>query len=198
MVTVTNSKQQLALVSAADCIFTISDSALPHAMLSASRILRTSASSAVRAAAAATAGPSVSTPSIAPRTKQTTEIFGIDVHPSPLTELRDTYSRTLSTLQALPQGTVYRQATEALTNHRLSVVESALGQGKIVDEDAIKTVEDKLELGQIEEVIMQAHDELGLAAKMIEWKAFEPLEHTPAPGQWKYFDMREESGEGEQ
>ncbi|KAL9938861.1 hypothetical protein V8E36_002580 [Tilletia maclaganii] len=164
-------------------------------MLAASRVLRVSAAAVARAASA---GPSTATPSIAPRTKQTTEIFGIDVHPTPLTELRETYNRTLSTLQALPQGTVYRQAAEALTNHRLSIVESALGQGKVVDEDVIKSVEDQLDLGQIEQVIMQANDELGLAAKMTEWKAYEPLEHTPSPGQWKYFDMREESGEGEQ
>ncbi|KAK0555811.1 hypothetical protein OC846_000345 [Tilletia horrida] len=169
-------------------------------MLSASRILRASASSAVRAASASStlsAGPSVSTPSITARTKDTTEIFGIDVHPSPLTQLRDTYGQTLSTLKALPEGTVYRQAVEALTNHRLSVVEQALGSSKQVDEDVIKSVEEKLDVGLIEEVIMQADDELGLISKMIEWKASEPLENPPAPGQWKYFDMREEAGEGD-
>ncbi|KAE8248881.1 hypothetical protein A4X13_0g5437 [Tilletia indica] len=170
-------------------------------MLSASRILRSAASPALRAASAAgnvSAGPSISTPSIAPRTKQTTEIFGIDVHPSPLTDLRETYKRTLSTLNALPEGTVYRQATEALTSHRLSIIENALSQSKVVDEDVIKSVEDKLDLGQIEEVIMQANDEFGLVAKMIDWKASEPLEHPPSASQWKYFDMTEEAGEGEQ
>ncbi|CAD6885216.1 unnamed protein product [Tilletia controversa] len=170
-------------------------------MLSASRVLRSSASQAVRAASASgaiSAGPSISTASIVPRTKETTEIFGINVHPSPLTELRETYKSTLSTLNALPEGTVYRQATEALTSHRLSVIENALSQNKTINEDVIKSVEDKLDVGLIEEVVMQANDELGLVAKMIDWKASEPLEHPPPAGQWKYFDMREEAGEGDE
>ncbi|CAD6982786.1 unnamed protein product [Tilletia controversa] len=142
-------------------------------MLSASRVLRSSASQAVRAASASgaiSAGPSISTASIS----------------------------TLSTLNALPEGTVYRQATEALTSHRLSVIENALSQNKTINEDVIKSVEDKLDVGLIEEVVMQANDELGLVAKMIDWKASEPLEHPPPAGQWKYFDMREEAGEGDE
>lgn len=77
----------------------------------------------------------------------------------------------------IPSTAVYRQATEALTQQRLNIVEST---------ENIEEIEAKIDVGQIEEVIMQAEEELKLVAKIEEWKAWEPLE-TPAPqGQWVY------------
>lgn len=88
-----------------------------------------------------------------------------------------TYNQTLEALSRLPTTAVYRQATEALTQHRLSIVEST----ENVDE-----IEAKIDVGQIEEIILQAQDELKLVGKMEEWKAWESLE-TPIPeGQWQY------------
>jgi NADH dehydrogenase (ubiquinone) 1 alpha subcomplex subunit 5 len=48
-----------------------------------------------------------------------------------------------------------------LTNHRLSVVKGT--------EDIAK-IEQTLDAGQIEEVVVQAAEELNLAGKMLEWK----------------------------
>nr|XP_019596266.1 PREDICTED: NADH dehydrogenase [ubiquinone] 1 alpha subcomplex subunit 5-like isoform X2 [Rhinolophus sinicus] len=39
----------------------------------------------------------------------------------------------------------------------------------------VKKLEDQLQGGQIEEVILQAENELSLARKMIQWKSWEPL-----------------------
>lgn len=57
---------------------------------------------------------------------------------------------------------MYRQATEALTKHRLSLVESA-GGDVIAAEKGLG--------GMIETSLEEAKSEEGVAAKMVEWKA---------------------------
>ena len=47
-------------------------------------------------------------------------------------------------------------------------------------------LEKKIGCGQIEEVIVQAENELNLARKMLEWKAWEPLKTQAPPSQWKW------------
>ena len=95
--------------------------------------------------------------------KRSTGITGLAVHPNPLPELVKAYETTLSTLSAIPQTSVYRQATEALVRHKLNIVQSADGD--------VSAVENALNEGQIEQSLDIATDELSLAAKMIEWKA---------------------------
>lgn len=94
--------------------------------------------------------------------KQSTGITGLAVHPKPLPALKTLYSETLLGLSAIPSSSAYRQATEAITNHRLQVVEKA--------GDDITAVE--RELGQMVEVIIQeAESEKELVSNMAEWKA---------------------------
>ncbi|KAG1050029.1 hypothetical protein G6F46_006787 [Rhizopus delemar] len=110
-------------------------------------------------------------------TKPTTGIAGIRVSPDPRPQLIQTYNQTLEVLSRLPTTAVYRQATEALTQHRLSIVEST---------ENIDEIEAKIDVGQIEEIILQAKDELNLVGKMEEWKAWEQLEVPIPEGQWQY------------
>ncbi|OZJ02099.1 hypothetical protein BZG36_05211, partial [Bifiguratus adelaidae] len=93
--------------------------------------------------------------------KTTTGLTGIAVHNSPRPTLIKVYNQTLSRLSALPASAVYRQAAEALTKHRLEIVEST----KDVNE-----IEKKIGAGQVEELIWQAEDELKLVEKMEQWK----------------------------
>jgi len=95
--------------------------------------------------------------------KQSTGITGLAVHPNPLPDLIKTYESTLSILSTIPQTSVYRQGTEALTRHKLNMVQTANGD--------ISAAETKLNEGQIEESLEIASDELELAQKMVEWKA---------------------------
>uniref|UniRef100_A0A8C6EAF5 NADH dehydrogenase [ubiquinone] 1 alpha subcomplex subunit 5 n=1 Tax=Moschus moschiferus TaxID=68415 RepID=A0A8C6EAF5_MOSMO len=53
-------------------------------------------------------------------------------------------------------------------------------------EPDIKKLEEQLQGGQIEEVILQAENELSLARKMIQWKPREPLVEDPPASQWKW------------
>ncbi|CAG8554644.1 14681_t:CDS:2 [Ambispora leptoticha] len=114
--------------------------------------------------------------------KTTTGIFGLAVHPNPRPHLIKTYNETLQVLARLPEHAVYRQSAEALTQHRLSIAEAT---------EDINEIEKGIGAGQIEEVILQAEDEKQLAAKMEEWKPWEPLEEPPPAGQWNY-DMFKE------
>lgn len=95
--------------------------------------------------------------------KLTTGITGLKVHPNPLPVLKDTYESTLKALSALPATSVYRQSAEAITQHKLSIVEK-VGSN-------VSQVEKELGEGQIEEALDVAEDELKLAGKMLQWKA---------------------------
>ncbi|PPQ88627.1 hypothetical protein CVT25_010203 [Psilocybe cyanescens] len=116
--------------------------------------------------------------------KRTTGIHGLNVHPNPLPELVKTYESTLSTLQSIPQTSVYRQGVEALVRRKLNIVANK-------SNGDISLAEKLLKEGQIEEALDIAADELALAAKMVEWKAWEPLEEKPEPGQWEYVGQTE-------
>jgi NADH dehydrogenase (ubiquinone) 1 alpha subcomplex subunit 5 len=96
--------------------------------------------------------------------KRTTGIHGLAVHPDPLPALIKTYESTLSTLSSIPKTSVYRQSVEALVRSKLNMVKNASGD--------VTAAEQQLNEGQIEEALDIAADELSLAAKMIEWKAY--------------------------
>lgn len=105
--------------------------------------------------------------------KLTTGLHGVPIHPNPLPALLNIYKATLSSIQSkIPQGVVYRQAAEALTQHRLQVVEKHAGQdGSQGGEEAIEATEKELDAGVIEEVIKVAEGEQKLVDQMAEWKA---------------------------
>ncbi|KAF2261512.1 NADH-ubiquinone oxidoreductase 29.9 kd subunit precursor [Lojkania enalia] len=58
-----------------------------------------------------------------------TGLTGLTTHPSPRSALLYYYSSTLDKLQKMPESSVYRQSTEALTKHRLSIVEQVKPAG---------------------------------------------------------------------
>ncbi len=115
----------------------------------------------------------------------------------------------MQVLQTMPADARYRTATEQLTQERLAAVQTVRGgprfrpmmppplppgegvallvahpsarQGK--DEDAIEAV---VKMGQVEELIVQAQDELALAQKMRDWAPWQTLTEVPPAGQWKF------------
>ncbi|XP_074759292.1 NADH dehydrogenase [ubiquinone] 1 alpha subcomplex subunit 5 isoform X4 [Athene noctua] len=54
------------------------------------------------------------------------------------------------------------------------------------EETDVQKLQDKLNGGHIEEVIVQAENELSLARKMIQWKPWEPLVEEPPSDQWRW------------
>ncbi|ORX37452.1 ETC complex I subunit conserved region-domain-containing protein [Kockovaella imperatae] len=111
--------------------------------------------------------------------KASTGITGLHAVVDPLPTLKQHYQHTLNLLASLPNTSVYRQATEATTKHKMSIIDKANGDVKAVEK----------ELGEMaEQSIQVAKDELKLAAKMLEWKPWEKLEEEAPPHQWRYFD----------
>ena len=58
-----------------------------------------------------------------------TGLTGLFTHPAPRSTLLYLYSSTLDKLKSFPEHSVYRQSAEALTNHRMKVVESIKPEG---------------------------------------------------------------------
>ena len=68
-----------------------------------------------------------------------TGLTGLLTHPTPRSTLLYLYGATLDKLKAFPDYSVYRQSTEALTKHRMSIIESIKPEG--YDEWAEKAAE---------------------------------------------------------
>lgn len=71
---------------------------------------------------------------------QPTGLTGLLTHKSPRAALVNVYSSTLEKLQQMPQSSVYRQSTEALTRHRLAIVEAAKPDGIEAWQEAVREV----------------------------------------------------------
>ncbi|XP_070950661.1 NADH dehydrogenase [ubiquinone] 1 alpha subcomplex subunit 5 isoform X1 [Macaca nemestrina] len=87
------------------------------------------------------------------------------------------YTKILDVLAEIPKNAAYRKYTEQITNEKLAMVKA---------EPDVKKLEDQLQGGQLEEVILQAEHELSLARKMRDWKPWEPLVEEPPADQWKW------------
>ncbi|KAK9877042.1 hypothetical protein WA026_016071 [Henosepilachna vigintioctopunctata] len=109
--------------------------------------------------------------------KKTTGLTGLAVAQNPHHTLGVLYSKILRALQKIPEETTYRKCTEALINERAKV----LKENQNVDD-----IERKIGCGQVEELIIQAENELILARKMITWTPWDPLVQKPPANQWSW------------
>ncbi|XP_063302886.1 NADH dehydrogenase [ubiquinone] 1 alpha subcomplex subunit 5 [Pelobates fuscus] len=109
--------------------------------------------------------------------KKTTGLVGLAVSQNPHERLRILYSKILTVLQTIPQDAAYRKYTEQIVNDRVNAIQT---------EKDVQKLEAKINCGQIEEVLVQAENELSLARKMTEWKPWEPLIEEPPANQWKW------------
>ncbi|XP_077121053.1 NADH dehydrogenase [ubiquinone] 1 alpha subcomplex subunit 5 [Ranitomeya variabilis] len=109
--------------------------------------------------------------------KKTTGLVGLAVSQNPHDRLRILYTKILAALQTIPKDAAYRKYTEQIVNDRFSAVKT---------ESSIEKLEEKINCGQIEEVIAQAENELYLVRQMSAWKPWEPLVEEPPANQWKW------------
>lgn len=58
-----------------------------------------------------------------------TGLTGLGTHPSPRSALLYLYNHTLEKLKQIPEHSLYRQSSEALTKHRLAIVEKYVPEG---------------------------------------------------------------------
>ena len=112
-----------------------------------------------------------------PVKKVTTNLTRLVVSRNPHHQLGVLYSKTLRALAKMPSDYAYRKHTEQIINERAALVKNVSCPSEL---------EKKINCGQIEEVVIQAENELSLARNILEWKSWEPL-HTQAPAnQWKW------------
>ncbi|KAJ3622175.1 hypothetical protein MTP99_002700 [Tenebrio molitor] len=109
--------------------------------------------------------------------KKTTGLTGLAVAKHPHHTLSVLYGKILRTLQKMPEEAAYRKYTEEVVNERAQ----ALKQN-----DTAEGIENQICCGQVEELIVQAENELILARKMLTWKPWEPLLKEAPPNQWTW------------
>ncbi|EYC15309.1 hypothetical protein Y032_0037g3446 [Ancylostoma ceylanicum] len=108
---------------------------------------------------------------------RTTGLTGLFVNEHPHRTLSVVYCRILKALEQIPPTAAYRKYTEAIVKQRLALVQA---------EDNIPALEEKIGMGQIEEVIEQAEYELEATRAIIESRAWEPLVEEAPKGQWDW------------
>jgi len=109
--------------------------------------------------------------------KISTNLTRMAVAKNPHAKLAQIYSKNLRVLAKMPTDYAYRKQTENIISERAAFVKN---------ETNVAELEKKINCGQIEEVIIQAENELNLSRKILEWKSWEPLMSHPPPSQWKW------------
>lgn len=110
-------------------------------------------------------------------TKLTTGLTGLKVAKNPHHTLGVLYGKIMRTLNKMPEDAAYRRYTSAIISERVGILNSS---------NDVEQVECKIGAGQIEEVIVQAENELVLARKMLTWKPWEPLIKEAPATQWQW------------
>ncbi|KAJ8609459.1 hypothetical protein CTAYLR_005430 [Chrysophaeum taylorii] len=105
-------------------------------------------------------------------TKTSTGIVGLPVDPHARTNLIALSEKILVELKGIPEDAFYRQSVESIVNYRLKTLQS------IEDEEAI---EEEIGMGQLEELIEQAEDELSCIADYKEAKMWEVMKELNPP-----------------
>jgi len=88
-----------------------------------------------------------------------TGLTGLFNHPTPRPALLYLYGSTLDKLKAFPEHSVYRKSTEALTKHRMSIIQSIEPEGY---EEWAKAAAEKIEKSP--EVFKQGSKDQSLVA----------------------------------
>ena len=105
-----------------------------------------------------------------------TGLTGLLTHPSPRSTLLYHYHSTLDKLKQIPESSVYRQSTEALTKHRLQVIEQSKPQGWDAWQEKIKAqigddpdLVSVVETGPGQAFVLPKRQEVDERARAAEW-----------------------------
>ncbi|XP_074109590.1 NADH dehydrogenase (ubiquinone) subunit ND-13B isoform X2 [Cotesia typhae] len=109
--------------------------------------------------------------------KKTTFLKGLEVAKLPHHSLINIYTRILRVLAKFPTTSAYRTSTEQIVQERAEIVKNT---------PDVETLEKKIGCGQVEELIVQAENELLLARKMAVWKPWESLAEPIPKDQWTW------------
>ncbi|XP_074000063.1 NADH dehydrogenase [ubiquinone] 1 alpha subcomplex subunit 5-like [Rhodnius prolixus] len=110
-------------------------------------------------------------------TKKATGLTGLAVSKNPVHTLNVLYGKILRALEKIPQEAAYRKTTEQIVSARLAIVNAA---------KSVEEIEEKVDCGQVEELIIQAENELSLTRNMTVWRAWEAPTTDVPPNQWTW------------
>ncbi|XP_035913636.1 NADH dehydrogenase [ubiquinone] 1 alpha subcomplex subunit 5 [Anopheles stephensi] len=109
--------------------------------------------------------------------KKATGLTGLNVAKNPHHTLTALYNKILRAVSKMPQDAAYRRYTEQIVSERAKIVATTPN---------VLEIEQKINCGQVEELIVQAENELTLARKMLGWKPWEPLAKQAPASQWAW------------
>uniref|UniRef100_A0A8R1TKA7 NADH dehydrogenase [ubiquinone] 1 alpha subcomplex subunit 5 n=1 Tax=Onchocerca volvulus TaxID=6282 RepID=A0A8R1TKA7_ONCVO len=109
--------------------------------------------------------------------KETTGLTGLFVDEHAHQNLLKEYGRLMKVLEQIPSHSSYRKYTEQLVKKRIALVQK---------EPDIQKLEERIGMGQIEEVIQQAKYEILAAKEILKSQAWEPLVEKAPEGQWNW------------
>ncbi|XP_049540568.1 NADH dehydrogenase [ubiquinone] 1 alpha subcomplex subunit 5 [Anopheles darlingi] len=109
--------------------------------------------------------------------KKATGLTGLQVAKNPHHTLTALYNKILRAVSKMPQEAAYRRYTEQIVSQRAKIVATTPN---------VREIEQKINCGQVEELIVQAENELTLARKMLGWKPWEPLVKQAPASQWTW------------
>ncbi|XP_033183092.1 NADH dehydrogenase (ubiquinone) subunit ND-13B [Bombus vancouverensis nearcticus] len=109
--------------------------------------------------------------------KKSTNLTGLAVSVSPRVELRVLYERILRLVNQMPQDYIYRKSIESLIKERTDIISQ---------NESVPAIEEKINQGQIEELIIHAKNELNLVQNMFEYKPWESLMEKAPLHQWTW------------
>ncbi|XP_055350576.1 NADH dehydrogenase [ubiquinone] 1 alpha subcomplex subunit 5-like [Paramacrobiotus metropolitanus] len=116
-------------------------------------------------------------PRVAGYVMRSTGLTNLPVAKTPHYTLTTLYGKTLRVLDKMPKDSVYRLSAEKIVKERLDAV------NKYKD---LVQLEQSINAGLVEEVILQAEFELQLARNMLEYKPWEELVNKPPANQWQW------------
>ncbi|XP_071868558.1 NADH dehydrogenase (ubiquinone) subunit ND-13B [Bombus fervidus] len=109
--------------------------------------------------------------------KKSTNLTGLAVSVNPRVELRTLYDRILRLANQMPQDYIYRKSIESLVKERTDI---------ILQNESVPDIEEKINQGQVEELIIHAKNEINLMRDMLEYKPWESLMEKSPPHQWTW------------
>ena len=98
--------------------------------------------------------------------KMTTGLSMVDVEPFPRLKLMKLYYMTLDEIRDIPDSYNYKAVVEEVTKYRMEVVDTNKN---------VRDIEKKIAYGMVEELIIQAHNELKLMKLVKQYKPWEYL-----------------------
>lgn len=102
--------------------------------------------------------------------KESTGYVGFPVIPEARKVLFALYGKILEEIKAVPEGVFYRTSIERQTHHRLKILQET--------EDVFE-IEEKINSGQVEELIQDAENELSLIPDYVKFRPWDvPEDHV--------------------